>query len=90
MIHSLRSLTTIETRLGFNILLGDKSNTNWTVDYVNWKGLWISQFFKKIINNYLLPECQFYPMHVYGKSFTDNYTLYLNDILYCGTDVINI
>lgn len=47
-------------------------------------------FKKKIINNYSLPECQFYPIHVYGKSFTDNYTLYLNDILYCGTEVINI
>lgn len=45
---------------------------------------------KKKNNNYLLPECQFYPMHVYGKSFTLNNTLYLNDILYCITEVINI
>lgn len=89
MIHALRSLTTIETLFGYNISFGDKSNTNWTVDSVNWKGLWISQL-KKNNNNYLLPECQFYPMHVYGKSFTLNNTLYLNDILYCITEVIDI
>lgn len=89
MIHALRSLTTIETRFGYNILLGDKSNTNWTVDSVNWKGLSISQI-KKKIDNYLLPECQFYPMHVYRKSFTENNTLCLNDILYCITEVIDI
>lgn len=47
MIHALRSLTTIETLFGYNISLGDKSNTNWTVDSVNWKGLWISQLKKK-------------------------------------------
>lgn len=89
MIHALWSLTTIETRFGYNILLGDKSNTNWTVDSVNWKGLWISQI-KKKINNYLLPECQFYPMHVYGKSFTENNTLYLNDILYINISKIRL
>lgn len=66
MIHALRSLTTIETLFGYNISFGDKSNTNWTVDSVNWKGLWISQL-KKKIDNYLLPECQFYPMHVLRK-----------------------
>lgn len=47
MIHALRSLTTIETLFGYNISFGDKSNTNWTVDSVNWKGLWISQLKKK-------------------------------------------
>lgn len=54
MKHALRSLTTIETRFGYNILLGDKSNTNWTVDSVNWKGLWISQIKKKLITIYCL------------------------------------
>lgn len=54
MIHAFRSLTTIETRLGYNILLGDKSNTNWTVDSVNWKGLSISQIKKKLITIYCL------------------------------------
>lgn len=54
MIHALRSLTTIETLFGYNISLGDKSNTNWTVDSVNWKGLWISQLKKKLITIYCL------------------------------------
>lgn len=41
MIYVLRLFIIIEICFGYNILLGDKSNINWIVDFVNWKGLLI-------------------------------------------------